>query len=109
MPRRIPRRCDAAVPAIIGRNLTGANKPQFVYWLTLNTHVPVVSDTAMGTAHCTTGSKQWRTDFPALCRLFQLHSILGDRISDMVMAPDLPPTDILIVGEQQVGRNRSTM
>ncbi|HKX80606.1 MAG TPA: sulfatase-like hydrolase/transferase [Novosphingobium sp.] len=100
-PGVFPGACDADVPAIIGRKLAGARKPQFIYWLTLNTHVPVVEDDALGTNHCSVGPKEWRAEYPGLCRLFQLHHILADRISALAMSPELPPTDILIVGDHK--------
>lgn len=100
-PGVFPGACDADVPSEIVRRLVAAKGPQFVYWLTLNTHVPVLADKALETERCTVGADRWRSDFPALCRLFQLHHVLADRISDMAMSPDLPPTDILIVGDHK--------
>lgn len=100
-PGVFPGACDADVPALIARRLAKATEPQFVYWLTLNTHLPVVADGALGTERCTIGPDRWRNDFPALCRLFQLHHVLADRISDMAMSADFPETDILIVGDHK--------
>lgn len=93
--------CDVDVPAIITRRLAEADRPQFLYWLTLNSHLPVVADKVLGTDRCTLGTPQWREDFPALCRLFQAHHHLANRISGMLMAPDFPATDILIVGDHK--------
>lgn len=100
-PGVFPGACDADVPAVILKRLEKAKQPQFLYWLTLNTHLPVVADEAMGTRPCTTGPVQWRKDFFALCRLFQLHHHLADKISEMALSPELPPTDILIVGDHK--------
>lgn len=100
-PGVFPGVCDVGVPAIIAQRLRNADKPQFLYWLTLNTHLPVVADKALGTDDCRIGPRAWRESFPALCRLFQLHHDLADSISAMAMSPDLPPTDILIVGDHK--------
>lgn len=100
-PGVFPGACDADIPAIVLKRLETAEQPQFLYWLTLNTHLPVVADEAMGTRPCNTGSAQWREDFPTLCRLFQLHHHLADQISEMALSPRLPPTDILIVGDHK--------
>ena len=96
-----PGACDSDVAPIIGRRLAEAKKPQFVYWLTLNSHLPITADVAQNTAACRIGPAQWRDDFPALCRLYQLHHELANAVSSMIMAPGMPPTDILIVGDHR--------
>lgn len=96
-----PGVCDVDVPAIIARRLAQAQKPQFMYWLTLNSHVPVVTDETLGTSRCSIGPQGWRGEYPALCRLLQVHHRLADSISAMLMAPDMPPVDVLIVGDHK--------
>lgn len=96
-----PGVCDVDVAPMIASRLKQAKDPQFIYWLTLNTHVPVAADPVLGTQKCTLGSAKWRDDYPPLCRLFQLHHHLADSISDMIMARDFPDTDILIVGDHR--------
>ena len=93
--------CDVDIAPMIASRLKRAKEPQFIYWLTLNTHVPVGADPVLGTEKCTLGSAQWRDDFPPLCRLYQLHHHLADSISTMIMAKDFPDTDILIVGDHR--------
>lgn len=93
-----PGACDTDVPAIIGRRLAAAERPQFVYWLTLNSHLPVVVD---DDGDCDVGSAAWRTDFPRVCRMFEEHAKLAAAIDRMIMAPGLPPTDVLIVGDHK--------
>lgn len=100
-PGVFPGACDVQVAPIIFEKLKNADKPQFVYWLTLNTHTPVVADPELGTERCTLGSEAWRNDFPAVCRLYELHHLLADSVSKVAMNPDLPPTDILIVGDHK--------
>jgi len=96
-----PGRCDVDVAKVVQDRLTQADKPQFIYWLTLNTHAPVIADESLGTERCTLGTPQWRYGFPVVCRMFELHHALANRIDQLVMAPDLPPVDILIVGDHR--------
>ncbi|MGB7409290.1 MAG: sulfatase-like hydrolase/transferase [Pontixanthobacter sp.] len=91
--------CDPEIPARIATRLKSSEKPQLAYWLTLNGHVPVVREPRMGTDRCDIGEPGWRADNPHLCRLFTVHRQLADAIDTMAMDPDLPPTDILIVGD----------
>jgi hypothetical protein len=97
-----PGACDRDVPEIIGKRLKDTTSPQFVYWLTLNSHLPImVDETDIASVGCRLGSEEWRTNFPRVCRLFQKHQELADAIDRMIMAPGFPPTDILIVGDHK--------
>lgn len=91
--------CDADIPARLGERLKKAERPQLVYWLTLNTHLPVIEEARMGTDTCSVGKADWRRQNPHLCRLFAVHRQLADALDEMAMDPDLPPTDFLIVGD----------
>ena len=81
------------------RDLAAAKRPQFVYWLTLNSHLPVLPDPTLGTEPCTIGPADWREELPEICRLFAVHRALADAIDQLAMDPALPPTDFLIVGD----------
>ena len=100
-PGVFPGACDNDVPSIILKRLSDAGRPQFVYWLTLGTHLPIIADRSLGTDRCAEGTIKWRTDFPDLCRLFLLHRLLADKIGEIAMSKDLPATDILIVGDHK--------
>ena len=91
--------CDRQVPALIGERLKQASAPQMVYFLTLNTHLPIVSTQRLGTADCDLGPAGWAEENPQLCKLFILHRQLADAIDRLAMDPDLPATDFLIVGD----------
>jgi hypothetical protein len=93
-----PGACDTDVPAIIGRRLASARDSQFIYWLTLNSHLPVMAEKD---GRCAVGAPAWNENFPRVCRMFQKHRQLADAIDRMVMSPGLPPTDILIVGDHK--------
>jgi hypothetical protein len=96
-----PGACDRDVPRIIEERLASARSPQFIYWLTLNSHLPIMVASGTADVGCDLGRDAWRTDFPRVCRLFQKHQELANSISGMLMARDLPPTDILIVGDHK--------
>lgn len=93
-----PGACDQDIPAIIGRRLANAQGPQFIYWLTLNSHLPITADEG---GECAVGTPAWNENFPRVCRMFQKHRQLADAIDRMIMAPGFPPTDILIVGDHK--------
>ena len=94
-----PGACDVDVPAQIATRLKQASKPQLVYWVTLNSHLPVVEDASLGTANCMFGGEALAAESPLLCPLFAVHHRLADAITRMAMDPTLPPTDFLIVGD----------
>jgi len=91
--------CDREIPALIGARLKQADAPQLIYFLTLNTHLPVGADAGLGTAKCALGSAEWAERYPQVCRLFLLHHYLAEEIDLLAMDIDLPPTDFLIVGD----------
>lgn len=95
-----PGACDRDVPRIIGERLRQApEKRKFLYWLTVNGHIPVAAEHALGTDNCRLGTSEWREDYPMLCRSFELQKQLADSITAEIMKPDFPDTDILIVGD----------
>ena len=91
--------CDRQVPRLIADRLKTATKPQMIYFLTLNTHLPIMRDDSIKTLDCALGEGNWAEANPQLCRLFLMHHYLAEAIDALVMDPDLPPTDILIVGD----------
>jgi len=94
-----PGACDEDIPARIGARLKAATKPQLVYWVTLNSHLPVVEDYTLRTDNCAYGGAALAAESELLCPLFLVHHHLADAITRMAMDPALPPTDILIVGD----------
>jgi hypothetical protein len=98
-PGVFPGACDAGVPPMILAKLEHAKRPQLIYWMTLNTHLPVVADSALHTDKCALGSPDWAEANPQVCRLFLLHEQLANALDRIAMAPNLPPTDFVIVGD----------
>ncbi|WP_138921381.1 sulfatase-like hydrolase/transferase [Novosphingobium pentaromativorans] len=92
--------CDSDIPALIGDRLRKARgKRNFVYWVTLNTHLPIAEDPSLHTENCSLSDPAWNTSFPMLCREYLLQQRLADALVKEVMRPDFPESDILIVGD----------
>ena len=98
-PNVFPGACDRDVPGFISKRLANADKPQFIYWLTLNSHLPVVANSELGTEDCAGSDRQADEDFPMICRLFTIWRGTADALANVIDRPDFPPTDILIVGD----------
>ena len=98
-PNVFPGACDRDIPRLIGRDLAAAKQPQFVYWLTLNSHLPVVANAQLRTENCRQLGAALDSDYPPVCRLFAIWDDTAAALADMASRPDFPPTDILIVGD----------
>jgi hypothetical protein len=95
-----PGACDRDIPRAIGKMLRAdPGQRKLIYWLTLNSHLPVPADEALDTQQCQIGTPQWRKDFPMLCRSYLLQKRLADAIHAEVMQPGFPESDVLIVGD----------
>lgn len=94
-----PGACDEDIPKQIGARLKSAVYPQLVYWVTLNSHLPVVDSPELGTENCRFGGPELAAESDLLCPLFLVHHRLADALTRMALDPALPPTDILIVGD----------
>ena len=98
-PGVFPGACDWAVPAQIAETLKQAKQPQFLYWLTVNSHLPILEDQQLGTQACSDFDPQLARQFPMICRLHQIFDRTGQALASEIMAADFPATDILIVGD----------
>lgn len=98
-PNVFPGACDRDIPRLIGKDLAAAKQPQFIYWLTLNSHLPVVANSALRTENCRQLGAELDRDFPQVCRLFSIWDDTAGALANMASQPDFPPTDILIVGD----------
>ncbi len=91
--------CDRDVPGIIGNEMKQPGKPHFSYWLTLNSHLPVVENDELLTKDCKAIGAAESSDFPMVCRLFAIWHNTADALIAEATKPDFPPTHILIVGD----------
>ena len=91
--------CDADIANRISQRLVEASKPQFVYWLTLNSHLPIAENRELGTENCSRLGEPSDRELPMVCRLFAVWQGTADALFAAIARPDFPPTDILVVGD----------
>ena len=91
--------CDRGVPQVISRTLAADDERHLVYWLTVNSHLPIVEAPSIGTDTCGFGTAQWRRDFPMLCRLYEIEQQISDALTAEIVSGGLADADILIVGD----------
>lgn len=91
--------CDRGVPRIISRTLRGGDERHLVYWLTVNSHLPIVEAPSIGTDRCDFGTARWRRDYPMLCRLYEIERQVSDALTAEIVRGGMAETDILIVGD----------
>lgn len=91
--------CDRDIPKQIAAKLKAAKKPAFVYWLTLNSHLPVPPGLNLDVDKCERVSPVLARDFPQICRQFNIWHDIDVAVVKEITAADFPETDILIVGD----------
>jgi hypothetical protein len=94
-----PGACDRDVPHVLAARLRRAERPQFVYWLTLNSHLPVPPGRNLDVEHCERISAGLAARHPMICRQFAIWDAVDAALVEEITAPGFPPTDILIVGD----------
>lgn len=98
-PGIFPGACDRDVPALIARQLLQARQPQFIYWLTVNSHLPVLRDARLHTDACPADVPAGVEQFAMICRQFVLWREVLAALAVQLARPDMPPVDVLIVGD----------
>lgn len=86
--------CDVEIADVISDRLSAATQPMFVYWLTLNSHVPVRAGEATPRHDCATGGP---FGDPEVCTMAEIWEDLFAAISRLAMRN--PETEILLVGD----------
>ncbi len=94
-----PGACDRDVPRQLGEQLKVGDDPQLIYWLTVNSHLPVPLGSNLEVDECARLSKSLAEEFPMICRQFALWDSIEVALLDEILADDFPPSDILIVGD----------
>jgi hypothetical protein len=87
--------CDVDVIPVIAKELHQAKKPTFYYWLTLSTHVPIAPREGTPRLRCENGGGS--IGHAEVCYMTELWLDLFENLARL--AADLPPTEILIVGD----------
>jgi phosphoglycerol transferase MdoB-like AlkP superfamily enzyme len=94
-----PGACDRDIPAMISERLKSSGGKQFIYWLTLNSHIPVPASDKLRTKDCERFDPVLARDHAMICRLFSMWNDTNEELGAILTDPDLPPTDVLIVGD----------
>jgi phosphoglycerol transferase MdoB-like AlkP superfamily enzyme len=94
-----PGVCDAAVSVWIGDRLQrSSDAPEFIYWVTLNSHLPVPIPNMVKSPPSCEGSRV-TAESPALCSWYQLEFNVHRSVADLAMRETARPTVFLIVGD----------
>ncbi len=91
--------CDRQIPSMLAENLKRAKQPTFLYWLTLNAHLPVPTGLNLNADDCQRVSVELARDFPMICRQFAIFDDIDKALVQEITASDFPDADILIVGD----------
>jgi hypothetical protein len=91
--------CDAAIAEWIGRRLeAGDANPDFVYWVTVNSHLPVPTPAPLADgASCSV--TPFLSQQPALCSWYQLVSNVHRSVAELALTKFARPTVFAIVGD----------
>ncbi len=98
-PGPFPGICDAAASVWIGDQLQReSDSPQFIYWVTLNSHLPVpVPNLVKAPPSCSVTSIT--AENPAICSWYQLVFNVHRSVSELALRSTTRPTVFLIVGD----------
>jgi hypothetical protein len=89
--------CDSDVGKRVHRELAASNgQRKFVYWLTLNSHLPYVP-VENGPLACNSAQARITDRIP--CELTEIWMEVFDAVAAIAADPDLPPLDIMVVGD----------
>ena len=89
--------CDGELARVVGRELRApSQRPKFVYWLTLNSHIPFVPH-PRGRLGCDRAAPPFGNR--TVCQLGEYWREVMAEVAAIADDPALPPTDILIVGD----------
>ncbi|MCP9629558.1 sulfatase-like hydrolase/transferase [Rhodopseudomonas palustris] len=91
--------CDADMaPLLAAARPAGArDQPRFVYWLTLNSHVPVAPDQARTNFRC--GSDGGSFGQADVCRMAEIWHDVFNVVAQLARDPALRQPEILVVGD----------
>jgi phosphoglycerol transferase MdoB-like AlkP superfamily enzyme len=95
-----PGICDGAIARFIGRSLVAPRRtqPQFVYWVTLNSHLPVPVHPALA-ADSACASDAALQGSPALCSWFRLVRAVHQSVGQVAIGVAAHPTVFVLVGD----------
>ena len=89
--------CDSDLPPIIVREAAFSKKPKLIYWLTLNTHVPVTPGQALTHFGCEDDAGIFQ--HKGVCETAELWHDVFASVSKLALDPSIGPAEILVVGD----------
>ena len=89
--------CDADLPPLIERVAAETKSPDFIYWLTLNTHIPVVPGEALTKFGCERPNNGF--GLRRVCRMAELWHDVFRSVAQLALDPRIAPAEILVVGD----------
>lgn len=98
-PGAFPGTCDTDVADWIGDRLEKDEaRPRFIYWMTLNSHLPLPNPPLLqNPASCSITDSARR--MPALCSWYQLEDNVHQAIADLALRVSARPTVFIVVGD----------
>ncbi len=99
-PGAFPGICDTAIPKWVGKEilLTGSAAPKFVYWVTLNSHIPVPAHANLPPDGICERQPDLQSS-SALCSWFRLVRAVHGSVQQLALAPESRPTIFVVVGD----------
>jgi hypothetical protein len=94
-----PGACDVDVAGVIAREAAQTTKPKLIYWLTLNTHIPVAPGYAVTNFNCENPGGRGVFQRAGVCRMGELWHDLFGSIAKLALDPAIGPAEILVVGD----------
>jgi hypothetical protein len=88
--------CDADIPARLHAAVVASDRPVFLYWLTLNTHVPIRFGEGRPRLDCAQGGPHRNTE---VCAMTEMWMDVMESVVALATDPGLPPFEILVVGD----------
>jgi hypothetical protein len=85
--------CDADMEGLIARAAGSAKKPALIYWLTLNTHVPVVPADAKIPLPCDDAASR------NVCVMSSMWRQVFETVARLALDPRIGPAEVLVVGD----------
>lgn len=89
--------CDADLPPVIAREAGFSAKPKFIYWLTLNTHIPVAPGQAFTRFGCSKDPGVFA--HADVCNLAELWRDVFRAVAQLATDPRIAPAEIVVVGD----------
>lgn len=92
--------CDTEVAELMHRELLHSEKgkPKFVYWMTLNSHLPLDSESSKSSTFDCASTPETRQSDSVCLHTRMIHLVLSS-IAKVASDPKLPPTEFVVVGD----------